>query len=81
MKTQKVTLFEDVTTGVDVLYSIPAASLQHTGTYQCEIISDARSIVRLYFYLTGNNSPTPDMLLYFISSFTCSLMCSLSLSQ
>lgn len=53
MKTQKVTLFEDVTTGVDVLYSIPATSLQHTGTYQCEIYSDGRSVVRLYFYLTG----------------------------
>uniref|UniRef100_A0A674MLX4 Ig-like domain-containing protein n=2 Tax=Takifugu TaxID=31032 RepID=A0A674MLX4_TAKRU len=52
VKTQKVTLFEDVTTGVDVLYSIPATSLQHTGTYQCEIYSDGRSIVRLYFYLT-----------------------------
>lgn len=53
MKTQKVTLFEDVTSGVDVLYSIPSASLQHRGMYQCEIYSDGRSIVRLYFYLSG----------------------------
>lgn len=46
-------LFEDVTTGVDVLYSIPSASLQHRGTYQCEIYSEGRSIVRLYFFLSG----------------------------
>ncbi|TKS81895.1 hypothetical protein D9C73_016002 [Collichthys lucidus] len=35
-----------------MLYSIPSASLQHQGTYQCEIYSDSRSIVRLYYYLT-----------------------------
>lgn len=47
-------IFEDVTYGVDTLYSIPSTSLQHQGTYQCEIYSEGRSIVRLYFYLSGN---------------------------
>lgn len=46
-------LFEDVTFGMDVLYSIPSTGLQHRGTYQCEIYSEGHSIVRLYFYLSG----------------------------
>ncbi|KAF7656227.1 hypothetical protein LDENG_00044830 [Lucifuga dentata] len=44
--------FIEVTSGVDRLYSIPSTRLQHQGTYQCEIYSDKRSIVRLYYYLT-----------------------------
>ncbi|XP_062322260.1 sperm acrosome associated 6 [Osmerus eperlanus] len=52
VKSQQVDLFKEVTAGVDRLYSIPSANLQHTGTYQCEILSNQRSIVRLYFYLT-----------------------------
>ncbi|XP_030014252.1 sperm acrosome membrane-associated protein 6 [Sphaeramia orbicularis] len=52
VNTQQVDQFKDMTAGVDSLYSIPSASLQHQGTYQCEIYSDQRSIVRLYYYLT-----------------------------
>uniref|UniRef100_A0AAQ4QXZ5 Ig-like domain-containing protein n=1 Tax=Gasterosteus aculeatus aculeatus TaxID=481459 RepID=A0AAQ4QXZ5_GASAC len=48
----EVDQFKEVTAGVDRLYSIPSTSLQHQGTYQCEIFSGQRSIVRLYFYLT-----------------------------
>lgn len=46
--------FKEVTVGVDRLYSIPSVSLHHQGTYQCEIYSGQHSIVRLYFYVTGN---------------------------
>ncbi|KAK1895211.1 Sperm acrosome membrane-associated protein 6 [Dissostichus eleginoides] len=53
VKTQQVDQFKEVTAGLDTLYSIPSTSLQHVGTYQCEIYSGQRSIVRLYFYLTG----------------------------
>ncbi|XP_042279428.1 sperm acrosome membrane-associated protein 6 isoform X1 [Thunnus maccoyii] len=52
VKTQQVDQFKEVTAGVDRLYSIPSASLQHQGTYQCEIYSGQRSIVRLYYYIT-----------------------------
>ncbi|XP_053183512.1 sperm acrosome associated 6 [Scomber japonicus] len=52
VKTQQVDQFQEVTVGVDRLYSIPSTSLQHQGTYQCEIYSGQRSIVRLYYYLT-----------------------------
>ncbi|KAI9532287.1 hypothetical protein NQZ68_033228 [Dissostichus eleginoides] len=52
VKTQQVDQFKEVTAGLDTLYSIPSTSLQHVGTYQCEIYSGQRSIVRLYFYLT-----------------------------
>ncbi|GLD63505.1 sperm acrosome membrane-associated protein 6 isoform X2, partial [Lates japonicus] len=52
VKTQQVDQFKEVTAGVDRLYSIPSASLQHQGTYLCEIYSGQRSIVRLYYYLT-----------------------------
>lgn len=51
---QEVNQFKEVTSGVDTLYSIPSISLQHQGTYQCEIYSDQRSIVRLYYSLIGN---------------------------
>nr|XP_046255367.1 sperm acrosome associated 6 isoform X2 [Scatophagus argus] len=52
VKTQQVDQFKEMTAGVDKLYSIPSTSLQHQGTYQCEIYSGQRSIVRLYYYLT-----------------------------
>ncbi|XP_070823513.1 sperm acrosome membrane-associated protein 6 [Chaetodon trifascialis] len=52
VKTQQLDQFKEVTAGVDRLYSIPSTSLQHQGTYQCEIYSGQRSIVRLYYYLT-----------------------------
>lgn len=58
VKTQQVDQFKEVTAGVDRLYSIPSTSLQHQGTYQCEIYSGQRSIVRLYYYLTGNRMTT-----------------------
>ncbi|XP_068999169.1 sperm acrosome membrane-associated protein 6 [Embiotoca jacksoni] len=51
MKTQQIDQFADVTSGVDRLLSIPSARLQHQGTYQCEILSGGRSIVRLYYYI------------------------------
>ncbi|XP_042565173.1 sperm acrosome membrane-associated protein 6-like [Clupea harengus] len=51
-ETQLLQLLKEVTVGADRLYSIPSASPQHTGTYQCEIFTEGRSIVRLYFYLT-----------------------------
>ncbi|XP_026149269.1 sperm acrosome membrane-associated protein 6, partial [Mastacembelus armatus] len=52
VETQQVDQFKEVTAGVDTLYSIPSTTLQHRGTYQCEILSGQRSIVRLYYYLT-----------------------------
>ncbi|KAL7393388.1 hypothetical protein ABVT39_010120 [Epinephelus coioides] len=52
VKTQQVDQFKEVTAGVDRLYSIPSTRSQHQGTYQCEIYSGQRSIVRLYYYLT-----------------------------
>ncbi|XP_041649245.1 sperm acrosome membrane-associated protein 6 [Cheilinus undulatus] len=52
VKTQQVDQFKEVTVGVDRLYSIPSTSLHHQGTYQCEIYSGQRSVVRLYYYLT-----------------------------
>lgn len=54
MKTQQVDQFKEVTAGVDKLYSIPSSRLQHQGTYQCEIYFGRNSIVRVYYYLTGN---------------------------
>ncbi|XP_033959244.1 sperm acrosome membrane-associated protein 6 isoform X3 [Pseudochaenichthys georgianus] len=57
VKTQQVDQFKEVTAGLDTIYSIPSSSLQHVGTYQCEIYSVQRSIVRLYFYLTGCGRP------------------------
>lgn len=57
VKTQQVDQFKEVTAGVDRLYSIPSTSVQHEGTYQCEIYSGRRSIVRLYYHLTGNETP------------------------
>uniref|UniRef100_A0A3Q2P9X1 Sperm acrosome associated 6 n=1 Tax=Fundulus heteroclitus TaxID=8078 RepID=A0A3Q2P9X1_FUNHE len=52
VKTQEMDQFKEVTAGVDRLYSIPSTRLQHQGTYQCEMYSGSRSIVRLYFYIT-----------------------------
>ncbi|XP_059194508.1 sperm acrosome associated 6 [Centropristis striata] len=52
VNTKQVDQFKEVTAGVDRLYSIPSTSEQHQGTYQCEIYSGRRSVVRLYFYLT-----------------------------
>ncbi|XP_035607432.1 sperm acrosome associated 6 isoform X4 [Oncorhynchus keta] len=51
IRTQQVDQFEEVTVGIDRLYSIPSAGLRHQGTYQCEIYSDQRSLVRLYYHL------------------------------
>ncbi|XP_041962149.1 sperm acrosome membrane-associated protein 6 isoform X1 [Alosa sapidissima] len=51
-ETQLLELLKEVTMGADLLYSIPSASPQHAGTYQCEIFTEGRSIVRQYFYLT-----------------------------
>lgn len=62
VKTQQVDEFKEVTAGVDRLYSIPSTSVQHEGTYQCEIYSGQRSIVRLYYHLTGNETPVPSLL-------------------
>ncbi|XP_064801044.1 sperm acrosome associated 6 [Oncorhynchus masou masou] len=51
IRTQQVDQFEEVTVGIDRLYSIPSAGLRHQGTYQCEIYSEQRSLVRLYYHL------------------------------
>ncbi|CAL8247837.1 unnamed protein product [Lota lota] len=52
VETQEVEQFEEVTAGMDRLYSIPSARRWHQGTYQCELYAAQRSIARLYFYLT-----------------------------
>ncbi|XP_055083859.1 sperm acrosome associated 6 isoform X2 [Periophthalmus magnuspinnatus] len=52
LNTQQLDEFKEVTAGVDTLFSIPSTSPHHQGTYQCEIYSDQRSIVRLYYYLS-----------------------------
>ncbi|KAL7875109.1 hypothetical protein SRHO_G00060790 [Serrasalmus rhombeus] len=44
--------FKEVTVGVDKLYSIPSARPEHSGTYQCEIFSQERSLVRIYYHLS-----------------------------
>ncbi|XP_054882080.1 sperm acrosome membrane-associated protein 6-like [Poeciliopsis prolifica] len=51
-KTQETEQFKEVTAGPDRLYSISSTTTEHQGTYQCEIFSGIRSIVRLYFYVT-----------------------------
>ncbi|XP_014844882.1 PREDICTED: sperm acrosome membrane-associated protein 6-like [Poecilia mexicana] len=56
-KTQETEQFKEVTAGPDRLYFISSTSSQHTGTYQCEIFSGTRSIVRLYFYITVTPRP------------------------
>ncbi|XP_064156346.1 sperm acrosome associated 6 [Anguilla rostrata] len=50
-RTQQVEQFGVVTVGEDCLYSIPSARAHHQGTYQCEIFSQQRSIVRTYHHL------------------------------
>ncbi|KAJ0066078.1 hypothetical protein NL108_001309, partial [Boleophthalmus pectinirostris] len=52
LKTQQVDEFKEVTAGVDMVFSIPSTTSQHQGTYQCEIYSDQRSIIRLYYHLS-----------------------------
>ncbi|XP_026863079.2 sperm acrosome membrane-associated protein 6 [Electrophorus electricus] len=51
-KTVLMDRFQEVTVGVDQLYSIPSARPEHAGTYQCEIFSHGRSLVRIYYHLT-----------------------------
>ncbi|XP_076827116.1 sperm acrosome membrane-associated protein 6 isoform X2 [Brachyhypopomus gauderio] len=50
-KTVLMDQFQEVTFGVDQLYSIPSARPEHSGTYQCEIFSHGRSLVRIYYHL------------------------------
>ncbi|XP_074510156.1 sperm acrosome membrane-associated protein 6 isoform X2 [Sebastes fasciatus] len=52
VKTVLVDQFKEVTAGVDPVYSISLANMNHHGTYQCEMYSRQNSIVRKYFYLT-----------------------------
>ncbi|KAF7708154.1 sperm acrosome associated 6 isoform X2 [Silurus meridionalis] len=52
IKTLLIDQFEEVTVGTDKLFSIPSARLDHSGTYQCEIFSQERSLVRIYYHLT-----------------------------
>ncbi|XP_053090998.1 sperm acrosome associated 6 isoform X14 [Pangasianodon hypophthalmus] len=52
IKTLLMDQFEEVTVGMDKLFSIPSARLEHSGTYQCEIFSQERSLVRIYYHLT-----------------------------
>ncbi|XP_051999336.1 sperm acrosome associated 6 isoform X2 [Xyrauchen texanus] len=51
-KTMLIDQFKEVTVGVDPLYFIPSARLEHSGTYQCEIFSQEHSLIRIYYYLT-----------------------------
>ncbi|XP_028836556.1 sperm acrosome membrane-associated protein 6 [Denticeps clupeoides] len=51
IETTLIDQFEEVTVGLDPFYFISSTSLQHQGTYQCEIFSKERSLVRIYFYL------------------------------
>ncbi|XP_055066322.2 sperm acrosome membrane-associated protein 6 isoform X1 [Misgurnus anguillicaudatus] len=51
-KTVLMDHFKEVTVGVDPVYFIPSARLEHSGTYQCEIFSQEHSLVRIYYYLT-----------------------------
>ncbi|XP_057195799.1 sperm acrosome associated 6 isoform X2 [Triplophysa rosa] len=51
-KTVLMDNFKEVTVGVDPLYFIPSARLEHSGTYQCEIFSQEHSLARIYYYLT-----------------------------
>ncbi|KAL6489395.1 hypothetical protein MHYP_G00031360 [Metynnis hypsauchen] len=52
VKTVLMDRFKEVTVGVDKLYSIPSARPEHSGTYQCEIFSQERSLVRIYYHLS-----------------------------
>ncbi|XP_058273155.1 sperm acrosome associated 6 [Hemibagrus wyckioides] len=52
IKTMLMDRFAEVTAGTDKLFSIPSARLEHSGTYQCEIFSQERSLVRIYYHLT-----------------------------
>ncbi|XP_027004033.1 sperm acrosome associated 6 isoform X2 [Tachysurus fulvidraco] len=52
IKTMLIDRFKEVTAGTDKLFSIPSARLEHSGTYQCEIFSQERSLVRIYYHLT-----------------------------
>ncbi|XP_060776768.1 sperm acrosome associated 6 [Neoarius graeffei] len=52
IKTLLMNQFKEVTVGMDKLFSIPSARLEHSGTYQCEIFSQERSLVRIYFHVT-----------------------------
>ncbi|XP_043973427.1 sperm acrosome membrane-associated protein 6 isoform X2 [Gambusia affinis] len=56
-KTQDLEQFQEVTAGPDRLYSISSTSSLNKGTYQCEIFSGTRSIVRLYFYVAVTPQP------------------------
>ncbi|KAJ8334627.1 hypothetical protein SKAU_G00402660 [Synaphobranchus kaupii] len=53
VSTQQVEQFGLVTVGEDRLYSISSARVHHQGTYQCEIFSQQRSVVRTYHHLKG----------------------------
>ncbi|XP_026116960.1 uncharacterized protein LOC113095804 [Carassius auratus] len=51
-RTMLMDRFDEVTVGVDLLYFIPSARPEHSGTYQCEIFSQEHSLVRIYYYVT-----------------------------
>ncbi|XP_051576977.1 sperm acrosome associated 6 [Myxocyprinus asiaticus] len=51
-KTMLIDQFKEVTVGMDPLYFIPSARMEHSGTYQCEIFSQEHSLIRIYYYLT-----------------------------
>nr|XP_049587295.1 sperm acrosome associated 6 isoform X2 [Syngnathus scovelli] len=52
VKTQEMEMFEDVVEGNDNLFAISSATKDHQGTYQCEIIANKASVVRIYYFLT-----------------------------
>lgn len=71
-RTMLMDRFDEVTVGVDPLYFISSARPEHSGTYQCEIFSQEHSLVRIYYYLTGDHAHMkknniPELLLLLIS--------------
>uniref|UniRef100_A0A669EID4 Ig-like domain-containing protein n=1 Tax=Oreochromis niloticus TaxID=8128 RepID=A0A669EID4_ORENI len=52
VETQQLDQFKEVTVGADRLYSIPSVTLQHQGTYQCEVYSGQLSLIRVYYYIS-----------------------------
>lgn len=56
VETQQLDQFKEVTVGADRLYSIPSVTLQHQGTYQCEVYSGQLSLIRVYYYISGKIS-------------------------
>ncbi|XP_061145036.1 sperm acrosome associated 6 [Syngnathus typhle] len=51
LRTQEIEMFEDVVEGKDNLFAISSATKDHQGTYQCEVLANEVSVVRIYYFL------------------------------